>query len=69
MLLGSIPSTPRPLLFNIFMCDIFLVLNTTFFTGYADGSSPFVVRDNIPDVRKALEEVSYQRKLRRGSFS
>ena len=46
-----------PLLFNIFMCDMFLVLNTTYFAGYANDSTPFVVRDNIADVIKALEQI------------
>ena len=45
-----------PLLFNIFMCDMFLILNATYFTGYADENTPFVVRDNITDVIKALEK-------------
>ena len=44
-----------PLLFNIFMCDMFLILKSTYFTGYADDNTPFVVRDNITDVIKALE--------------
>ena len=38
------------------MCDMFLILKTTYFTGYADYSKP-VVRDNIADVVKALEEI------------
>ena len=46
-----------PLLFNIFMCDMFLILKTTPFTGYAENNTPFVVRDNITDVIKALEEI------------
>ena len=39
------------------MCDMFLILNTTYFTGFADDNTPFVVRDNISDVIKALEEI------------
>ena len=39
------------------MCDMFLILNTACFSGYADGNSPFVVRSNIADVIKALEEI------------
>ena len=39
------------------MCNMFLILNTTYFTGYADDNTPFVVRDNIADVIKALEEI------------
>ena len=44
-------------LFNIFMCDMFLILKTTYFTNYADDNTPFVARDNITDVVKALEEI------------
>ena len=43
------------LLFNIFMCGMFL--KGTYFTGYADDSTSFVVRDNIRDVIKTLDEV------------
>ena len=39
------------------MSDMFLILNTTYFTGFADDNTPFVVRDNIADVIKALEEI------------
>ena len=46
-----------PLLFNIFMCDMFLILKATYFTGYPDDNTPFVVTDNIADVIKALEEI------------
>ena len=35
-----------PLLFNIFMCDIFLILKGTYFTGYADDNTPLVVNTN-----------------------
>ena len=36
---------------------MFLTLNTTYVTGYADDNTSFVVRDNIADVIKALEEI------------
>ena len=39
------------------MCDMFLILKATYFTGYADDNTPFVVRNNIADVIKALEEI------------
>ena len=39
------------------MSDMFLILNTTYFTGFADDNTPFVVRDNIADVIKILEEI------------
>ena len=39
------------------MCDMFLILKATYFTGYADDTTAFVVRDNIADIIKALEEI------------
>ena len=45
------------LLFNIFMCDIFLILKTVYFTGYADDNTPLVVADNMNDIIRSLEEV------------
>ena len=38
------------------MCDMFLILKGTYFIDYADDSTPFLVRDKIKDVIKALEE-------------
>ena len=39
------------------MCDMFLILKATYFTGYPDDNTLFVVTDNIADVIKALEEI------------
>ena len=43
------------LLFKINVHDIFLILKTTYFTGYADGSMPFEVGDDTTDALKPLE--------------
>ena len=45
------------------MWDLFLILNTTYFTGYADDNTSLVVRDNIADVIKALEKIGEDLKL------
>ena len=37
------------------MCDMFQILKATYFTGYADDNTLFVVRDKS-DIIKALEE-------------
>ena len=39
------------------MCDMFLILKATYFNGYADDNTPFVVRDNVGHVIKALAEI------------
>ena len=45
------------ILFNLFMCEIFLFLHEAQSSGYADDNTPFVVRHNISDVIAALKEI------------
>ena len=58
-ILSGVPQGSKlgPLLFNTLMRDMFLIIKTTYFTGYADDNTPLVVRDNITDVMKAVEEI------------
>ena len=39
------------------MCDIFLIIKTTGFTGYVDNNNPFVVRENKTNAIKTLEDI------------
>ena len=39
------------------MCYMFLILKTICFTGYEDDNTLFLVRDNLKDDIKALEEI------------
>ena len=39
------------------MCGMVLILKGTYFTDYVDDNTPFVVRYNIKDLIKALEDI------------
>ena len=52
---GTTRLYPPSLLLKIYVLDIFLILKTTYFTGYADGSMSFVVGDDTTDALKVLE--------------
>ena len=47
-----------PLLFNIFICDLFLILDNTYFASYADDNTPYTINRNTDAVTKSLEELS-----------
>ena len=47
-----------PLLFNIFLCDLFRIMGETDFASYADDNTPYVLGDSIDDVIKSLEDDS-----------
>ena len=48
-----------PLLFNIFVCDLFSVLSDVEFASYADDNTTYVVKNNIRSVVKSLENTSF----------
>ena len=45
-----------PILFNIFLCDMFLIIKAIYFNGEANGNTSFLLRDNKTDDIKALGE-------------
>ena len=47
-----------PLLFNIFMCDLFFIVNETDFASYADDNTPSASGDRLDDVLDSLENTS-----------
>ena len=47
-----------PLLFNIFLADLFFIVNDIDIENYADDNTPYVIADNIDDLIKSLEEAS-----------
>ena len=47
-----------PLLFNIFLCDLFFIMNDVEFASYADDNTPFFVGDDLNDVILKLQNAS-----------
>ena len=47
-----------PLLFNIFLCDLFLEHEECFFPNYADDTTPYVVANNTEEVIENLINVT-----------
>ena len=47
-----------PLLFNIFLCDLFLIMKETSFASFADDNTSYVTAENLYKVIKSLEEDS-----------
>ena len=51
-------SIAGPLLFTIFLIDLFFIIEDTDFASYADDNTLYVIADNINGVIKSLEEAS-----------
>ena len=49
-----------PLLFNIFICDLFLIMNKVDFASYADDNTPYVIGNGVKEAINSLEETSYE---------
>ena len=47
-----------PLLVKTFVCDLFLILDNTYFASYADDNTPYTINQNTDSVTKSLEELS-----------
>ena len=47
-----------PLLFNIFLCDLFLTIEGNYFTNYADDTTPYVISNNAEEVVWELKAIT-----------
>ena len=47
-----------PLLFNIFLCDLFWIMCESDFSSYADDNTPYTLGDSTDDVIKSPEDDS-----------
>ena len=47
-----------PLLFNIFICDLFLIMNKVDFASYADDNTPYVIGNGVKEAINSLKEAS-----------
>ena len=47
-----------PLLFNIFLCDLFLIMNKVDFSSYADDNTSYVIVNGIKKAINSLKEAS-----------
>ena len=47
-----------PLLFNIFICDLFLIMNKVDFASYADDNTPYVIGNGAKEAINSLKEAS-----------
>ena len=47
-----------PLLFNIFICDLFVIMNKVDFASYADDNTPYVMGNSVKEVINSLKEAS-----------
>ena len=47
-----------PLLFNIFLCDLFFIMKETDVLSYADDNTPYRTADTVHEVIKLLERDS-----------
>ena len=46
------------LLFNIFLCDLFLTIEGNYFTNYADDTTPYVIGNNAEEVVSELKAIT-----------
>ena len=47
-----------PLLFNIFMYDLFPIMNDVDFASYADDDTPYLIGDRVVQFIQSLKEAS-----------
>ena len=48
----------EPLLFNIFLCDLFLSIRNNYFTNYADDTTPYMIGNNPDEVVSEHKDIT-----------
>ena len=51
-------SIPGPLLFNIFLCDLFLIMENIDIASYADDNTPYTTGNSMEEVIQKLENAA-----------
>ena len=54
----GVQSVLRPVLFNIFLCDLFLIVNDIDIASYADDNTPYCTSNIQDDVKVTLKAAS-----------
>ena len=49
-----------PILFNIFLFDLFLDQGNNYFTDYVDDTTPYLLGDNTADVPSSLTKITQE---------
>ena len=60
VLFGVPKGSIGPLLFNIFICNLFLIMNKVDFASYADNNTPYVIGNGAKEAINSLKEASHE---------
>ena len=47
-----------PILFSIFLCDLFFIMDDNYFASYADNNTPYIIGNDMEDVIFKFQNLS-----------